>query len=186
MSNSNKVVSAGPDQFVVYYTDTQKHFSYGYSIDQKTSDHIRNFQLFGDRFREKNYQQSHENQDFTSLQNKLYKEAMYGLNAYSFQELKKVGIRDKMEIVKINKLAQKIIHEWKQEMIKDQVDGFLKNLFPHSKTIESFNKITEGFTSSRINNPITFLDLHLSKVDIANRLISKKVLPETFFQTTVL
>lgn len=185
MSNSNKVVSAGPDQFIVYYTDTQKHFSYGYSIDRKSSDFIRNFQLFGDKFNEKNYQNSQENQDFTFLQNKLYKEALYGLGAYTFHELKRFKLMDKMEILKTHKKTQKVIHEWKQEMIKDEVDNFLKKVFPHSKTIDSFNKITDDFTSSRMNNSISLSDLHVSKIDIANRLISKKILPETFFEKAI-
>ena len=175
MFNRNKVVTAGPEGFTVYYIDTQKHFNYEYH--QPLLAHLQKLQLFKDSYKDKCYEQD----KFSSYQNRLYKNAVYGLNSYTIDQLKKMDIREKLEIKKKHRLAQYILNQWKHEIICKLVDDFLSAVFFRSKWVRELVQYSDDIRSWKEINRFEFADLNLTKVDIALKLIEQKILPFNFF-----
>lgn len=178
MYNRNKTVTAGPDGFTVYYLDEKKHCSYPYH--QPLLPHLQKLQWYGDTYKGKHYQQF-EQDEFSPYQNRLYKNAVYGLGSYSFEELKKMSLSTKLAIKQTNKLAQQVLNQWKQEIVSKLVDDFLSSVFKKSKGIRNLITYTRNYFNPREVNHFQFAELNIRKVDIALKLIEQKILPDNFF-----
>lgn len=178
MNNENKVVTAGPEGFTVYYIDSRKHFNYKYH--QPLLPYLKKLQVYGESYKGKRYQQF-ELDEFTPYQNRLYKDAVYGLSSYTITDLKKMSISEKVEIKKINKLAQRILNEWKQEIVSKLVDDFLLNVFYNSRTVKKMIMYSYNYTCEKVVNHLSFAELNISKRHIALKLMEQKILPDNFF-----
>jgi len=179
MYNENKVVTAGADGFTVYFIDSRRHFHYEYH--QPLLPHLQKLQLFGDSYKGKNYQQF-EQDVFNSYQNRLYKNAVYGLASYDLLQLQKMNLREKLEIKRIHRLTQHVLNLWKQEIVSKLVDEFLLSVFHKSKSVKELVASTDHYTNLKEMNGFEFAELNISKADIALKLIEQNILPANFFR----
>lgn len=182
MYNDHKVVTAGPEGFTVYYIDTGKHFNYAYH--QPMLPYLQKLQLFGDSYHGKHYQQF-EQDEFNQYQNRLYKDAVYGLSSYSLLQLRKMSISEKLQIKRVNRHAQVVLNRWKQEIVYKHVDNFLVSVFYKSKGLRRMIEGSSDFTNAKEVNSFGFAELNLRKIDIALKLIEEKILPDNFFRIAV-
>lgn len=121
-----------------------------------------------------NYQKS----SLTLTQNQLYKSALYGLNIYSKEELARMKWFEKEEIKKMHSKTQQVLNILKQERLVEITNKWFRKWFPKSKLAEDLCSTTDIDPS--MFNTMSFKDLNITKEDIINRLILKKVLPVNF------
>ena len=182
MNNDNKVITAGPAGFTVYYIDSGKHFNYAYH--QPMLPYLQKLQLFGDSYHGKHYQQF-EQDVFNQYQNRLYKDAVYGFSSYTLLQLRKMSISEKLQIKRVNRHAQDVLNRWKQEIVYKHVDNFLVSVFHKSKGVRRMIEWSSNFTNAKEVNSFGFAELNIRKIDIALKLIEEKILPDNFFRIAV-
>lgn len=178
MHNENKVVTASADGFTVYFIDSRKHFHYEYHLPMLP--HLQKLQLFGDSYRGKNYQQF-EQDVFNAYQNRLYKNAVYGLASYDLPQLRQMNLREKLAIKRIHRLTQQVLNQWKQEIVSKLVDEFLLSVFHKSRWVKDMVASTTEYTNVKETNCFDFSELNISKADIALKLMEQNILPANFF-----
>jgi hypothetical protein len=124
----------------------------------------------------------YEQDPFNGHQNFLYNRALYGLSIYAPEEIKEMPVEKKKRIVRIHKKAQTVINLWKQEIVNAAANRFFTNIFPDMEithTLVNYYGI-EG-DPEHVNN-LSFKMLKISKQEVVNKLIEKKVLPKNFNQ----
>ena len=119
MYNPNKTISANSKGIVVSFGDVNKHKFVKYE-----SVLVQQIQLYGTV----KYQKI-EHPGFNPMQEKLYAEAMYGLNFYTAAEIKVMPVEKKRHVIVLYTRVQKMLNMWKQEIIGKQV-SVLINLEP--------------------------------------------------------
>lgn len=117
---------------------------------------------------------------FNKEQQRLYAEVIYGLTIFKPEEISKLSPKRKYEIVTTFKKSQKILNEWKQEIINFKVNGFLSKLFPKSKVVIDLININ-GYEET-IKCKHSFKELGLTQEVIAKKLVQCGILPPNFFQ----
>ena len=117
---------------------------------------------------------------FNKEQQRLYAEVIYGLTIFKPEEISKLSPKRKYEIVTTFKKSQKILNEWKQEIINFKVNGFLSKLFPKSKVVIDLVNIN-GYEET-IKCKHSFKELGLTQEVIAKKLVQCGILPPNFFQ----
>jgi len=125
---------------------------------------------------------NYEKDPFNGHQNFLYNRALYGLSIYAPEEIKEMPVEKKKRIVRIHKKAQTVINLWKQEIVNAAANRFFTNIFPDMEithTLVNYYGI-EG-DPEHVNN-LSFKMLKISKQEVVNKLIEKKVLPKNFNQ----
>jgi hypothetical protein len=124
----------------------------------------------------------YEQDPFNGHQNFLYNRALYGLSIYAPEEIKEMPVEKKKRIVRIHKKAQTVINLWKQEIVNAAANRFFTDIFPDMEithTLVNYYGI-EG-DPEHVNN-LSFKMLKISKQEVVNKLIEKKVLPKNFNQ----
>lgn len=163
----NKTISVNSKGLIITFTDSNKH----QFIKFENQDVPRRMPA--------KYQEI-EKPVFNEKQQKMYSEALYGLNIYSEEQIKKMPKSVVMKIAQRCQAVQMIINRWKQEIVNDRVDGFLLKLFPKSPVVKQITSV-KGYDDS-IKSTIPFKDLQLNQQKIAQKLVSLRLLPENFFQ----
>lgn len=165
---NNKVVTATLKGISVQYTDTKKHFFIEYEemlpIERKTSF--------------KNYQD-----DVIKLnpkQVKMYRLALYGVEALTEKEYCKLSALDKINIKYNQKITQKLINRWKQQLVNFKINNLLLNLFPKSKLVKEMSKDNNYYCDELINT-LSFKDLNITHKLLINKMIDLKCLPLSFY-----
>ena len=168
MYNPNQTASANSKGLILSFRDTNKHSFISYEIDgvSKFQSDLPKYQEF-------------ENPVFNTIQQKIYGEAVYGLNFFTEKQIIKMPAEKKHFIIQTYNKVQKILNCWKQDVANEKVDRLLLNLFPNSRITKALVK-TKGYDES-IKIKHTFKDLGLSQLNIAKKLVDSKVLPENFF-----
>lgn len=173
MHNPNKTVSANSQGIIVSFGDVNKHRFIKYE-----SDAVKQIQLYGTV----KYQSIVEN-GFNPIQEKLYAEAMYGLNFYTAEELKTMPAEKKRYVVVLYTRVQKVLNMWKQEIITKQVDHFFLTLFPNSPFTKFL--VENEYYDKNLECTLTLRDLGItSEKFIAEKLVQSKLLPFNFFKLT--
>ena len=173
MHNPNKTVSANSKGIVVSFGDVNKHRFIKYE-----SAVVKQIQLYGTV----KYQKI-EHPGFTAIQEKLYAEALYGLNFYTAQELKSMPAEKKRSVIVLYTRVQKLLNRWKQEIICKQVDSLLTALFPNSPIIKFISE--NEYYDKDLECPLSLRDLGItSEITIAEKLVQAKLLPYNFFKLT--
>lgn len=126
------------------------------------------------------YYQVYEKDQYSQIQNFLYKRALLGLNIYTKQEIKDMHWKKRKRIQRIHKRAQKILNLWKQQVLADSVSKFFKALFPRSPLTK---ELVEGASvlDPEFKNTLSFKDLGISKDMVVKKLHEEGVLPPDFF-----
>jgi dGTP triphosphohydrolase len=89
-----------------------------------------------------------------------------------------MSFKEKLRIENIHKKAQRILNEWKQTIVSQQVDQLLLALFPKSPFLKKIVEKTKDYTTNTIKNHHSFSELNITKTDIIKKLIEKKIIPE--------
>ena len=173
MGNPNKTVSANSKGIVVSFGDVNKHKFIKY---EPTA--VQQIQLYGTV----KYQKI-EQPGFNPIQEKLYYEAVYGLNFYTTDEIKSMSVEKKRSIIVLYTRVQKLFNRWKQEIICKQVDSLLISLFPNSPIVKFISE--NEYYDKDLECPFSLRDLGItSERVIAEKLIQSKLLPYNFFKLT--
>jgi hypothetical protein len=171
MHNPHKTVSANSKGIIVSFGDVNKHKFIKY---EPTG--VEQIQLYGTV----KYQKI-EQVGFNPIQEKLYAEALYGLNFYTVEELKVMPAEKKRSIMVLYTRVQRMLNRWKQEIIWKQVDNLLISLFPRSPIIKFLSE--NEYYDRDLECSLTLRDLGItSETLIAEKLIESKLLPYNFFK----
>lgn len=168
--NPHKTVSASSKGIIISFRDANKHRFIPYE-----SPVVEEIQYYG----HKKYQQI-ESPVFNKIQQKLYAEAVYGLNFYSEQDIKEMSKSKKLRLLAKYAKAQRVLNRWKQEIVHEKVDSFLLALFPNS-LITKVLVDTKGY-DRQSKESHSFKELGLTQQDVANKLIEVSLLPTNFYQ----
>lgn len=163
--NPNKTISVNSRGIVVSFVDTNKHF-------------FVKFENQDIRTTPKRIQEIEE-PVFNKTQQKMYSEALYGLNVYTEQEISRMPKSRVVTIMNRFHNVQKYINQLKQEIVNDRVDSFLTSLFPKSPITKAFVE-TKG-TDDSIRSKFSFKELDLDQKTIATKLVKVGLLPKNFF-----
>ena len=91
-----------------------------------------------------NFRMKYERDEFNSIQNKLYKEVLFGLSNFSETEIKTIPYKEQNRINKTHRHAQSILNIWKQELCNGIVNSLFKALFPKSPITK---ELTEEYSN---------------------------------------
>jgi hypothetical protein len=143
---------------------------------------LGSYQRYGNKLQRQPLQ--YEKDPFNSYQNFLYKRALFGLAVYTQEELVKMHSDKKKRIEKVHTRAQEILNLWKQELTGQWTVKLLNTLFWHSDLVKEFTEKFGEDTDPQYISKVDFKSLGVSKVDVINKLISEKILPNNFYQLT--
>ena len=129
-----------------------------------------------------NFRMKYEKDEFNNIQNKMYKEVLFGLSNFSESEIKSIPFKEQNRINKTHRHAQSILNIWKQELCSGIVNSLFKNLFPKSSITKDLTEEYANHIDPTFKNFINFKDLGVSKKQIVNKLILHNVLPKNFFE----
>ena len=137
---------------------------------------------------------------FTPEQKRLYSQLLIGKKLYTKTELYAMNSKTKNKMRDRHIDAQKSINLFKQEKLIATTNKIMQVLFPPKSAIifeqsddgttkvqgRECNKLTSLFldnseTDDKLTNSMTFKDLGITKLDIVERFISEKLLPEQFW-----
>lgn len=169
----------------VYYEDTKKHFAYEYEDKSIVED----IQLYGNTYNGVQFQDAlmptlaESNDNLNEFQNKLYRDALYGLKNYTEPQLEKMPAYQKKYITHVNTRTHAILNKWKQSILNTEIDGLLKALFPESKIIKQMIEKTKDYTTSNLGCPFGLDELGISRTKVIDRLIAERVLPRNFYRS---
>lgn len=154
----------------ICFRDSNKHWHVSYQ-----SKAVQQIQLHG----KAKYQQL-EKPVFNKIQQRLYAETVYGLTAYTPEQLAVMPAKKKLEIIKTYKRVQLLFNKIKQEVIDEQVNKLLLGIFHKSTLIKKMCEI-KGYDRSR-KDKHTFKELGITQEKLAQILVHEGFLPANFFQ----
>lgn len=121
-----------------------------------------------------------EHTGFSLVQQRMYAEAVYGLTAFTEQEIVKLTGKERHQIIMRFKRVQDLLNQWKQEIVDREVNSFLSTLFPKSSIVRQLCSVTGSDPSIKDRN--TFRSLNISQRMIAEKLVAASLLPANFFE----
>ena len=125
----------------------------------------------------------YEVDSYTQYQNHLYKRALYGLNAFTQQELATMCSKKKQRVTNVYLRGQKVINLYKQKLTVAYSNILFKTFFPDSPITNYL--LGEQELDVKHTNTLTFKDLNISKDDIITVFITEGILPKNFLSITV-
>ena len=172
--NTEKTISANSHGIVISYRDANKHQFMRY----ETPSHVKQIQLQGTV----KYQTLEVNTQFSPKQKDLYSKVVYGFKAYTKEEIATMSEFVKMDITRTYAKAQRILRNWKQDVVFSNLDKFLLSLFPNSPIIKQMSQTNGHLDNVSKEDEISFKDLGVKQDQIANKLIEFGLLPKNFYQ----
>lgn len=122
----------------------------------------------------------YEKDSYNSYQNHLYKRALYGLSAFSQEELATMCSKKKQRVSKVYMKGQNVINLYKQKLTNAYSNFVFKTLFPESPLTQFFMETEE--TDVEFKNTLTFKDLGITKDKIIGVFINEGILPKNFHE----
>ena len=122
----------------------------------------------------------YEKDSYNSYQNHLYKRALYGLSAFSQEELATMCSKKKQRVSKVYMKGQNVINLYKQKFTNAYSNFIFKTLFPESPLTQFFIETEE--TDVEFKNTLTFKDLGITKDKIIGVFINEGILPKNFHE----
>ena len=120
----------------------------------------------------------YEKDNYNSYQNHLYKRALYGLSAFTQDELAAMCSKKKQRVSKVYIKGQSVINLYKQKLTNAYSNFIFKTLFPESPITQFFVETEE--TDVEFKNTLTFKDLGITKDQIVGLFITEGLLPKNF------
>lgn len=134
----------------------------------------------------KKYQQNAKT-PLNAKQKQLYNEVLYGFSSFSEQELSTMSEKRKLSIMINYTKANRIIRNYKQDVLYPKVDDLLTCWFPNSSMVKKINSCTtkDGYLPlTREEDTISCEEVGLTQHHIFEKLIEYKILPKNFYQLT--
>ena len=122
----------------------------------------------------------YEKDSYNNYQNHLYKRALYGLSAFSQEELATMCSKKKQRVSKVYMKGQNVINLYKQKLTNAYSNFVFKTLFPESPLTQFFMETEE--TDVEFKNTLTFKDLGITKDKIIGVFINEGILPKNFHE----
>ena len=122
----------------------------------------------------------YEKDNYNGYQNHLYKRALYGLSAFTQDELTTMCSKKKQRVNKVYMKGQNVINLYKQKVTNAYSNFIFKTLFPESPITQFFIETEE--TDVEFKNTLTFKDLGISKDQIVGVFITEGILPKNFYE----
>jgi hypothetical protein len=171
--NLNKTICARQNGILISYRESKYKTSF--------TEYVQNVQLNGTT----KYQNIEHDAEKTlnPLQERLYRQAIYGLSIYTSEELNNLSNKEKTIIKTRQTKTQKILNLWKQEICNEMSNKFLSVLFPNSKLVKNIVEMDD--TDEFYTNLFSFKDLKLDKFKIVQKLIDSDILPIEFFELNI-
>ena len=172
MKKENKSISVSGNKMIVTYHDTAKHFIY--RLDEKGV--TKDIKLFGKSF--KGVKASEIKKDFfTKEQRELFDDLVYARHKMSQKEIDALPIVKKYRIKVLSKEVERVLTQWKAEIVTKKVDSLLLKLFPNSPFVKEFVNVQ---CEQRDKIYCDSINIHsvLSEMEIAEYLSSKGLFPK--------
>lgn len=134
---------------------------------------IESYQLY-----KGNTYMQYEQDSYNNYQNHLYKRALYGLSAFTQQELATMCSKKKQRVSKVYMKGQNVINLYKQKLTNAYSNFIFKTLFPESPLTQFFIETEE--TDVEFKNTLTFKDLGITKDQVIGLFINEGILPKNF------
>ena len=154
-------------------TATKNGISINYEVRGKKSSFIK--------YDEANQQQqSKRSENFfemNTIQRNMYRRLFYGMEAFSPEEVKTMSKIDISKVTRDHSKAQKVVNQMKYEKYFGDYNKLLAVIFPHVKL--GFHKDGQDVSLPSLK------ELKISTVDIVNKWIEEKLLPENFFNLNI-
>lgn len=122
----------------------------------------------------------YEKDNYNGYQNHLYKRALYGLSAFTQDEIATMCSKKKQRVNKVYMKGQNVINLYKQKVTNAYSNFIFKTLFPESPITQFFIETEE--TDVEFKNTLTFKDLNISKDQIVGVFITEGILPKNFYE----
>lgn len=168
--NPNKTITANSKGILISFRDDNKPKYIPYKIKE-----VEELQQHG-----RSIYQTYDQPVFNKTQQRLYAEALYGINAYDRFEIMTLSHKDILRITGLHRRVQFFLNKWKQEIMDSKVDSLLSKLFPRSKVVKDMSSV-KGYNRA-YTAKYTFKELGLTQEAVANKLVDMGFLPENFFQ----
>ena len=97
----------------------------------------------------------YEKDNYNGYQNHLYKRALYGLSAFTQDEIATMCSKKKQRVNKVYMKGQNVINLYKQKVTNAYSNFIFKTLFPESPITQFFIETEE--TDVEFKNTLTFL-----------------------------
>ena len=120
----------------------------------------------------------YEKDNYNNYQNHLYKRALYGLSAFTQDELATMCSKKKQRVSKVYIKGQNIINLYKQKITNAYSNFIFKTLFPKSPLTHFLVETEE--TDVEFKNTLSFKELGISKDQIVNIFVAEGILPKNF------
>jgi len=120
----------------------------------------------------------YERDVFSSHQNLLYRQLIFGYDAYSKEDLASMSSKQLKTIKFLYSKTQRILNIHKQKILNKRIASLLMPMFYNSSLVKEF---CFDFTDDRFLCTLSFKDLKASKQDIVSLLITNKLLPDNFY-----
>lgn len=140
-------------------------------------------QEFGRAYFKRNDKQVYEIDPYNSRQNFLYKRALYGLSIYTPEEIKVMSYKKRERIEKVHKRTQHELNMFKQNRLIELTNSIF-SMFNKSTLCKELIS-TYSAPDPKFLCKVSFKELGISKDDIVNRLIDKKILYHNFHSLKV-
>jgi len=163
--NPNKTITANSKGIIISFRDDNKPKYIPYKNKE-----VDNLQHLG-----RSLYQTFDLPAFNKIQQKLYAEALYGINAYDQSEIMTLTHKDILRITALHRRVQFFLNRWKQEIMDCKVDALLSKLFPHSKVVKDSNGETQLILSPEDELERMLLNKLLNSGPVEFQLISQPV-----------
>jgi|LakMenEpi03Aug12_release.lakeMendotaPanAssembly.Ray.scaffolds.fasta_scaffold02505_26 hypothetical protein len=132
-SNQFKTISVEANKMSVIYTDTNKH--YVYKLENQTP--TKELVLFGKVYKGQRALSSKD--DFLSpTHRRILNDILYSKHRYTDKQIKEMPLIRQYYILDVARKVEKVLYNWKKEIISTRLDNLLLKLFPHSKFMKQF------------------------------------------------
>jgi hypothetical protein len=122
----------------------------------------------------------YEKDNYNGYQNHLYKRALYGLSAFTQDEIATMCSKKKQRVNKVYMKGQNVINLYKQKVTNAYSNFIFKTLFPESPLTQFFVETEE--TDAEFKNTLTFKQLGITKDQIVGIFITEGILPKNFYE----
>ena len=120
----------------------------------------------------------YEQDVFTPYQNLLYRQLLFGYEAYSKAELNSMSPQELKTIKFQYAKTQRVINIHKQKILNKRLSALLVPMFYNSSLVKEF---CSDFIDKKFFCTLSFKDLNISKKDIVSLLITNRLLPNNFY-----
>jgi len=120
----------------------------------------------------------YEKDNYNDYQNHLYKRALYGLSAFTQEEIATMCSKKKQRVSKVYMKGQSIINLYKQKLTNAYSNFIFKTLFPESPLTQFLVETEE--TDVEFKNTLSFKDLGITKDQVVNIFVAEGILPKNF------